>query len=270
MRRIAIVNASKKISNKDAITITAACDYQLNRQVAPAWGMLPVPVTLYKKLQEVPPNAEIITLLDNADIANALGYHDETPNGRPYGRVFVGTILQYGGTIMTGSLSASLVLSHEVLEQFADPNINLWAENDMGVMYALEICDQVEEDSYEIPIGVNKVSVSNFVFPEWFDSENKPHIRYDKMNKLRQPFSMTPGGYVIVKNGDEVTEIYGAKYPEWKKEVKKVAAARTFKRKLKAKLNQAKMKPKEKKVMNERLYEKQLGKQAEHPKANTP
>jgi len=51
----------------------------------------------------------VLLLADNADVAGALGYHDQRPGQKPVGFVFVETSLKNGD-------KPSVTLSHEVLE----------------------------------------------------------------------------------------------------------------------------------------------------------
>ena len=59
--------------------------------VAPIWG---TPAKLVTGSDFVP-SAWAVTFLDNADQANALAYHDLTPDGLPLANVFVETIASY-------------------------------------------------------------------------------------------------------------------------------------------------------------------------------
>lgn len=203
---------------------------QVYRHAAPAWGRLPMPVMFYPAPELVPEDADEIVILDSPDEADALGYHSETPDGRVYGKVFVDPILDNGGTVLRGALSVSVVLSHEVLEQFIDPDCNLWADAGNGKLYAIEVADPVEADAYTILVKNRRISVSNFVFPEWFDKENPLKTRFDQMKKLTRPFSMTKGGYVVLLKDGEERSVFAAKYPKWRKAGKKHAAARTARR----------------------------------------
>lgn len=231
MRHIAIVNESKKIKNDQVRIMTEACNLQLYRHAAPAWGRLPMSVLYYDSVTVVPLDGDLIAILDSPDEADALGYHTESPDGRVYGKVFVDPIFEAGGTVVKGALSISCVLSHEVLEQYIDPDCNLWADDGQGKLYAIEVSDPVEADSYIMKVGTKQVSVSDFVFPEWFDRENKRSTRYNQLNTLKGPFKMRKGGYVILRDerGKEKT-IFAARYPVWRKKGKKHVAARTAKR----------------------------------------
>jgi hypothetical protein len=107
------------------------------------------------------------------------------------------------------------VISHEVLEILGDPYITWWADGNDGRQYALEVCDPVEGDAYVI----DGVSVSNFVGPRYFSAGPGP---YDWMRKLSAPFSMSPGGYLIVRSpGGEPSQIFGAEFPAWRRPLKR-------------------------------------------------
>jgi hypothetical protein len=231
MRHIAVVNESKKVTLDQARLMTEACNIQLTRHAAPAWGKVTMPVIFYELATMVPKDGDLIVLLDSPDEADALGYHTETPDGRVYGRVFVNPVLDAGGTILKGALSVSCVLSHEVLEQFIDPDINLWADDGRGKLYAIEVADPVENDAYNVKVGTKPVAVSDFVFPEWFDRENRRGTRYNQLATLKGPFTMRTGGYVVLRNeeGKEKT-VFAAKYPAWRKKGKLHEAARTARR----------------------------------------
>lgn len=85
--------------------------------------------------------------LDNADVANALAYHDLTPDGFPVSRVFVKTILD-------DKQSVSVATSHELVEMLVDPAINLNSTGpDPKTLYAYEAADPVEELSFKLDLG---------------------------------------------------------------------------------------------------------------------
>ena len=137
-----------------------------------------------------------VVFLDDADQADALGYHDVDPNGKPYSRVFVKTTLDAGGSFLNGPLSVSAVTSHEILETLGDPFARFWSDQPDGSEVALELCDPVEDQGYII----GGVTVSNFITPAWFDAADTKGP-YDFMGTLTAPFSQTPGGYLITRGG---------------------------------------------------------------------
>ena len=92
-----------------------------------------------------------------------------------------------------------------------DPLANLWAEAADGTEYAYEMSDPVEEDTFL----VDGIQMSNFVHPSWFEPfKHPPGTKYDHLGLLTKPFSMTKGGYVIVKKKGKVNQEYGSKAKE--------------------------------------------------------
>lgn len=165
----------------------------------------------------VPSDCYPIYLLDNPDVANALGYHTEDPGGKIYGRVFVEPVLQNGGALLTSALSVSSVLSHEVAEFFVDRHCELWADRGDGTMVAYEVADPVENDFYTVHPVINNVivpvNVSNFVLDAWFDVQaTAPGTRYDWMKTTTKPLQMTKGGYGVILHTatGKVTQIFGS------------------------------------------------------------
>lgn len=182
---ISIHNKSKHINANQLAAIVRAMSIQLSRDVAPIWGQTPT--------IEVNGDGAPCYLTDTADIDGAYGYHDMVEGG-PFMKVFVDPILKDGGEILKGSLSVSAVVSHEILETIGDISANLWAEYD-GKDYALELCDAVEGDWYEI----DGVSVSNFVYPGFFNPKAGVNEALDFMRLVKTPFETRPNGYQIVR-----------------------------------------------------------------------
>jgi len=135
---IAVINKSTLLSNDEVKLMTEGVAKQARDQVAPAWDIKP-PKVVYRDSEEVTESgAYKVLLFDDADIAGALGYHSDGPDGLPYGRVFVKITQDH-------KMAVSGVLSHEVLEIMLDPQANYWADNwNDGQSYALEIADPVE------------------------------------------------------------------------------------------------------------------------------
>jgi hypothetical protein len=227
---IAVVNKSTNVSDHDTSAMVRACSRQLHRDAAPAWGLQPVPVVFYKDEEAVPPGAWLMALLDDADQADTLGWHTEEQGELIYGRVFTNPVLENGGSALSGALSVSSVLSHEVLEIYGDPRVNMWADNGYGLLYPLELCDPVESDFYQIELRgyEDGISVSNFVLPDWFDAYASGP--YDYLKRLVAPFTMTDGGYVLYMQGGKINTKFGDKFPDWRKDSKRSELARTARR----------------------------------------
>jgi hypothetical protein len=219
---IVVVNESTKVTRAEAHAMTRAVGYQMHHHVAPSWNLQSPHMLAVDALKDAPEDALIISLLDHADQADALGYHDLTPDGRPYARVFVEPSLQNNAPV-------SSVLSHEAAEMLVDPLINAWSSDADSALWATESSDPVEDDLYDVTVYGEKFQVSNFVLPEWFTSTPAPGAQFDYLGKLKQPFALTKGGYAIKMHGGKVSIVYGDVHT-WRKATKLHPASRTAKR----------------------------------------
>jgi hypothetical protein len=197
--RIACINKTKHFNLGVPFgKLTAALQTCYDRHFLPVWGF---PVKLYNTKTPKPADWQFIYLDDAEDAAGTFGYHDLTIHGRPVSFVFMKTILQNRETV-------SLTASHELFEMVIDPIANMWAEATGGREFAYEMCDAVEEDVFR----VDGLEMSNFVYPTWFEPFKHPRgTKFDHLGLLKSPFSMTKGGYVIVKWRGKVKERFGSK-----------------------------------------------------------
>jgi hypothetical protein len=180
--------------------LTAALQKCYDLHFLPVWGY---PVKLYNTKVPKPTDWQFV-YFDNADTAGALGYHDLTIDGQPVSKIFVKTTL-------ADKQLVSVTASHELFEMVIDPVANLWAEAADGTEYAYEMSDPVEEDTFL----VDGIQMSNFVHPSWFEPfKHLPGTKFDHLGLLTKPFSMTKGGYVIIKKKGKVTQLYGSKAKE--------------------------------------------------------
>lgn len=165
---------------------------------APVWG---TPCKLVQALDFVPGTWSLV-FLDDADAANALGYHDITPDGLPLGKVFVKTTKRSGELV-------SVTASHELEEMLVDPSINLLATGVISVedAYAYEVSDAVEDSPF---ITVDGIPHSNFVLPSYFEDFHPSGTKYDQLGVLTRSFSLAPGGYMAILKGGSWTQIFGS------------------------------------------------------------
>lgn len=203
--QIVVANWSSHLRPDDAQRIVAACDAQLLRDFAPAWGRLAPSVTLASipilSLDAVPIEIAVVFIVDGLDVANLLGVHSNGHFNRPFGQVDAARCIAAGGGVTNGPMGISVVLSHEILEMIVDPHCALWVDGPpqdkvVESEYAVEICDAVEDDAYDI----DGVAVTNFVWPEYFNVAAAPSAQLDQMGLVRQPFEVRPGGYSIVRS----------------------------------------------------------------------
>jgi hypothetical protein len=202
LTKLAVINESKRVTTSDVGLMVAA----VRRQVTQAARLIDRYVPSIRTARGAPVGSVPLLIVDNPDVANALGYHDVDPRGVPYGRVFVDPVLDNGGSALGDagdpSLSVSAVLSHEVLEWWYDPACNDWSDRGRSSV-AKELCDPVENDYYLI----DGVAVSNFVLPAWFNPLDK-RGPWDRLGRLFGPFTMTHGGYWIEMADGGVRQVF--------------------------------------------------------------
>lgn len=187
--RVDVLNRSTVVAREEANRVTDALRKQLQADYAAGWEVgAAVEIDLRESAAD---DAWQLVLLDDSDQADALGYHDLTETGRPLGKVFVRSVAQSGG-------QWSVAASHELLEMMADPDINLAAQgpspNDpkAEAFYAYENCDPVQGDAY----AIDGVTVSDFVYPEFFEIDPASGARFDHLGLLSSPFTLRPNGYL--------------------------------------------------------------------------
>lgn len=188
---VAIVNQSTVVTDQQLVPIVAALQIQVDRDFSPVWK-LDANLQFVPRGTAVPTNAWIIYVMDTSDQQGALGYHDLTAQGNPIAKVFARDDQKYG-------LSLSVTLSHELLEMLVDPYISncVFSQqtNTTGTLYAYEVCDAPEDDSFGYQI--NGVLVSDFVYPSWFEDFRAPNsTKFDFKGVLHAPFQLASGGYI--------------------------------------------------------------------------
>jgi hypothetical protein len=189
---IAVFSQASTPLGVDLDKLIAALQKFVTDYVAPVWG---TPARL-ARASGFRKGAWALVFLDTADQADALAYHELTPDGFPLSKVFVKTIAD-------ARASLSVAASHELVEMLVDPAINLLSLGpDPKAAYAYESADPVEAEA--LAFSVNGFKMTDFVYPSYFENFRKPNsTKFDYRGKVAKPFQILPGGYQLVfKNGE--------------------------------------------------------------------
>src|SRR5438270_2619132 len=175
---IAVINESTVLTDSDIKMAMPAFQKAVNEDFEPLWN---IGCNLNFVGRDNPlPGQWWIAILDNTDQADALAYHDLTPEGLPISKVFAKTELDAG-------TSWTVALSHELWEMLADPEIVRAGQDSFtGIFYAFENADAVEADN--IGYLKNATLISDFVLPAWIEHAN--NTRWDFQKKLSGPFEL--------------------------------------------------------------------------------
>jgi hypothetical protein len=209
--RISVINSSTVVTDAQVQAALPALQKQVHEHFAPAWG-IDAELTFVPKKKKPAAGSWWLSILDNSDQAGALGYHDVTNEGLPLGKVFAKTDQQYGN-------KWTVTASHELLEMLADPEINLTVfvqpSATKGVLYAYEVCDACEADA--LGYDIDGVTVSDFVYPAWFEPGRKAGTQFDYGKHLKKPVpALAAGGYIgafDVTSGSGWSQITAQKEP---------------------------------------------------------
>lgn len=189
MIHIALINGSTFLDDRDVEAIVPALNTQIGHLGHAGY---PIVAEVHHYRQVPPASAWQLVLLDDSDVADALGYHENTLSGRPLGKAFVGDATRAG-------LNWTVTVSHELVEMLVDQTASLVydlgtnaAGESVGV--AWEACDPVEADRDGYTI--DGVQVSDFITPNWF-LRGSPGP-YDWARRLSKPLTLRPGGYASI------------------------------------------------------------------------
>lgn len=201
---ISVINFTHgKVTDEEVQQTIRAINRQIAEDFTPYWG-LGATVRLEGEIGSRPNHQQpvemrgdaVLYLWDDADVPNALGYHDRNNDGIPYGFVFTELSAQVGE-------NWTVTLSHEALELIADPEVNLLVagphpgDPTKEVYHWYEMCDAVQDETYKI----DGIEVSNFVLPLYFTSGEERGGRNDFLcrehqGKTLQSYGINPGGYI--------------------------------------------------------------------------
>lgn len=201
---ISVVNhTSGKLSDQEVQEGIRAVNRQIAHDFKPYWHMsaeLRLEGAIGKNpdataLPELRGDA-IIYLWDEVDVDDALGYHELTAGGVPFGFVFTELVKEL-------KEPWTVTFSHEALELLGDPEANRLvagphpADRRHQVFHWYEMCDAVQNEHY----AVDGVPVSNFVLPLYFTRAAEKGGRNDFLGRLYKgkplgSFGINEGGYI--------------------------------------------------------------------------
>ena len=195
----------------------------LDRHFVPVWGT-PARLHVTRKFHK---GWWALGFFETERGAAAEGYHDLTPDGLPFARVFMRDTLENGDLV-------SVTASHELAEMLVDPAINMEVAKSENVLYDYEVADPVEEETFM----VKGVAMSDFVYPAWFEPFRKPRsTQFDHCDKVHRPFQIMRSGYARRSWGDGWKEVHGSSQKERRFKHEHRAGHRTT---LRPRLNQLK------------------------------
>ena len=174
-----------------------------------AWGHAPY-TCVASSSKTVVGTGMYCVFMDNSDSAGALAYHTQT-NDVPLAKVFVKTILGYGGSIFTNPTGLTVAQSfcHEIMEMIHNPNANSWWQQPNGTLVPSEMCDPVQSNVIPVRVGSTLIHMSDFILPAWSDMQAKSGP-YNYLNTLVRPFQVARGGYVVQMRNGTVSYVLGS------------------------------------------------------------
>jgi hypothetical protein len=200
MPTIAIINQSD-VADADLALWVNAVQHQLVEDVAQFWSLAGETIlVMISQGFQAPAGSWQIIVAPNTDITNDLGYHENTAFGTPLGKVFTQTTLGFAQTI-------SRVLSHEIIEMIADPQVQTKVTI-AGTTYLAEACDPVHYDALGYP--KQGVLVSDFVTPTYYglplpDGTTDPRVAFNTALSGPCPALPRGGALIVVQPGGSLT-----------------------------------------------------------------
>jgi len=187
MIAVQVKNHSTVVADTDVKRVIDACNKQVEHHFGKAYG---IQAQCHFSAKDTPMSAYDwqLIVVDNADVAGSLGYHETTKAGTPIGYCFAETTRKNGG-------NWTVTFSHELLELLADPEINACLLDESGQkLYATEVCDACEDDSFAYPI--DGVYVSDFVLPKFWMPSVPVTGPLSYTGAVTKPLQILTGGYL--------------------------------------------------------------------------
>jgi hypothetical protein len=192
-RQLAIINHSTLVTDAQVLRWLPALQKQILLDFAPYWGVTAL-LKFYARRERVPASAWRVVLLDSATDNGFLGVHSVAARRQPVAYVYANKALEAGAHV-------SLILSHEILELLADPDVNIthWIERPRNapLLFGREICDPCQDAAYSYER--DGVQLSDFITPAWFERFwRRAETPFDFLRHISTPLQILPGGYMSV------------------------------------------------------------------------
>lgn len=172
-----------------------AVSSQINQEFAAEWGAK-VSIRVGANANDIQPGEWAYAFLPSLpDAPGASAYHDINNVGVPFALCAVTTCAD-----LFGPNGVSVDVSHEILETAGDQGANLFANDNHGMLHALEMCDAVEVQTYGKKCADGTVvQVSNWLMRSWF-MPGAPGP-YDYMSSAKLTGAVAPAGALQTASG---------------------------------------------------------------------
>jgi hypothetical protein len=167
-----LINKSAILTFNDLIRILDAVNKTLP-EFCNSWNIPLIKLELRNKASRLPH-----LIISDSKNPPVFGFHD-IANRIPYARVY----------IKNNNISEiSRNISHEIFELITNP----YKKTVKDIF--MEVCDPVSSNIFD----VDGVSISDWVYPSWFDDNGI--APFNKLNTLKNPFENAEGGYTLKMN----------------------------------------------------------------------
>lgn len=176
--------------------IAEAVQDQVNQEFATEWGAHAT-LSVGANSKDIQPGEwAYVFQASLPDAPGASAYHDINGKGVPVAFCAVTTC----GSLL-GPTGVSVDASHEILETAGDEGANQFANDNKGLLHAVEMCDAVEVQTYgKACQDGTVVQVSNWLLRSWFiPGASGP---YDYMSSAKLPGAVAPPGPLQTAKGN--------------------------------------------------------------------
>jgi len=204
-----------KLSPAVLAHIAEAVQDQVNHEFAAEWGAQAT-LRVGANANDIQPGEWAYGFVASLpDAPGASAYHDINGKGVPFALCAVTTC----GSLL-GPTGVSVDASHEILETAGDEGANQFANDNHGLLHAVEMCDAVEVQTYgKTCRDGTVVQVSNWLLRSWFNPGAAGPYEYMTSANIRGavsppgPLQTAPGhggNYQIVSRFGGDTQVFAA------------------------------------------------------------